>query len=710
MQQLFDLIEFTGRSVFLTGRAGTGKTTFLKDFVKRTSKKLAIVAPTGIAAINAGGVTIHSMFGLPLTTFVPTTDFVDRNEAINIPHLLPHFKYRKDKLKLFRTLEILIIDEVSMLRADVLDMMDLSLRSSRKNNQPFGGLQILFIGDLYQLPPVVKGESEAVLYRHYASPFFFEAKALQNLGLLTVSLTKVYRQTDPVFLQMLNSIRDNDVESIDFDLLHSRYQPQFEPDDFYVHLVSHNYLADAINRQQLDALSGKAQKYKARVEGEFKPHLYPNDEQLQLKEGAQVMFIRNDTDEGKRFYNGRLATVVELFNDKVKVLPQDGSEALTIGREKWENKKYYIDEQNKIGEDIIGSYEQFPFKLAWAVTIHKSQGLTFDKVIIDAGKSFTSGQVYVALSRCRTLGGIVLKSKIPPQAIITDPRILRFQEDTDAGNRLAAIINAEQYNFEASRLIRKLNIKPLLDEAQEWKEAILESAVLKTVETEAIASAIALVLQETDAVFEKFSVYLHQRLAGEKDPGIDLKGIEEKCRGAVNFFYKQIHEKAFTPAMECYAETKGARGLKGYNGVLKTFVELMAAYLSSLKEVRFLGVALFDGEQAPVKTQTSKKPSHIISYQLFEAGQGVKEIAAQRNLTEDTILTHLAKMAAAGVLDINRLFPGEQIKLFEDRFRQHRFKTLTEWKNVLPESFSFNEIRVLLNHFNYYASKDKASV
>lgn len=706
MLQLFELIERTNRSVFLTGRAGTGKTTFLKDFVKRTSKKLAIVAPTGIAAINAGGVTIHSMFGLPLTTFVPTTEFVDRNEAINIPNLLPHFKYRRDKLKLFRTLEILIIDEVSMLRADVLDMMDLSLRTSRRNNQPFGGLQILFIGDLYQLPPVVKAESETILYTYYNSPFFFEAKAIQAIGLLTVALTKVYRQTDLTFLQMLNAIRDNDIEAVDFDLLHSRYQPHFEPAGFYVHLVSHNYMADAINKAQLAGLPGKAHKYRASVEGEFKPHLYPNEEELQLKEGAQVMFIRNDTEEEKRFYNGRLATVVELLDDKVKVLPQDSSKTLTIGREKWENKRYYVDGQNKVEEDVIGSYEQFPFKLAWAVTIHKSQGLTFDKVIIDAGRSFTSGQVYVALSRCRTLEGIILKSKIPPHAIINDSRILHFQKDTDAGSRIATIIEEEQYSFAGNKLRQKLNLKHLLDEAKEWQEAILESAVLNSAETEQVASEINDLLQELDSVFEKFSGYLDHRLQLRNDPDFDWKTIEAKSKGAINFFYTNINDKVFVPIKECYAETKGTKGLKGYNEVLKGLIELVAAYLSALKEARLFDTLLFEGEPADIQTNIEKKPTHIITYQLFELGKTVKEISEQRSITAGTVLSHLAKMAAAGVLDIGRLFEEEQIKLFEDRYRKQNLKSLTEWKNALPGSFDYNEIRVLLNHFNYYSSKN----
>lgn len=705
MRHLFELLEHTNRSVFLTGRAGTGKTTFLQDFVQKTDKKFAIVAPTGIAAINAGGTTIHSMFGLPLTTFVPTVEFVDRNEAINIPNLLPHFKYRRDKLKLLRTLEILIIDEVSMLRCDVLDMMDLALRTTRKSPLRFGGLQMLFIGDLYQLPPVVRPENERILQTFYNSPFFFEAKALEGLHLLTVSLTTVYRQTDPVFLTMLNAIRDSDIESINFDLLHSRYQPDFDPEEFYVHLVSHNYMADTINKQKLKELKGKGRIYKARVSGEFKPNLFPNEEELELKEGAQIMFIRNDKDENKRFYNGKLATITELRDEEVKVLPQDETRELTIVRETWENKKYFIDQENNVAEDVIGSYEQFPFKLAWAVTIHKSQGLTFDKVIIDAGKSFTSGQVYVALSRCRTLEGIVLKTKIPAHAIINDARIQLFQQETDAGNQIATIVAAEQYKYVGNKLLQKLNTQELLTEAEAWEAAIQDSAVIDKTETLPVAQQVMEDLKALETVYGKFAAFLNHRLEQYTQTPEEWQPIEEKSKGAVVFFFKNINEKVFIPAKECYAETKGAKGLKAYNEVLKGLIDIIGSYLSLLKDARLLDTVLMEGEQLVVEKAVSKKPTHVISFQLFEEGKSPDEIATLRSLAKGTILGHLAKMASVGVLALDRLFNQEDIKLFETRFTQHNFKSITEWKQALPDSWDYNEIRILVNHYTYKSSK-----
>ena len=362
-ESIFQLIEHTNRSIFLTGKAGTGKTTFLNNFVQKTRKKHIIVAPTGIAAINAGGVTIHSMFGLPLRTFVPTSERIDQNLANNIADLTHHFKYRKDKLKLFRELEIIIIDEVSMLRADVLDMMDFSLRFTRRSTKPFGGVQMLFIGDLYQLPPVVRDEN--ILMQYYDSSFFFSSLALQQLPLITVELTTVYRQTDEIFVNLLNAIRDGEREKIDFNLLNERYDPDFEPTkESFVYLTSHNRMADEVNRKKLSELGGKSYFYGARVVGDFKETQYPNDVEIELRVGAQVMFIRNDTSGDRRYYNGKLAQVTRLAEDEVWVRLEDSDEEFKLRTESWEQKAYSLDAEKNIVEDVLGSFEQYPIRLA----------------------------------------------------------------------------------------------------------------------------------------------------------------------------------------------------------------------------------------------------------------------------------------------------------------------------------------------------------
>ncbi len=337
--QLFDLVENTSRNIFLTGKAGTGKTTFLNNFVKKTRKKHIVVAPTGIAAINAGGVTIHSMFGFPLRTFIPTLERINENLAMNIPDLMQHFKYRKDKLKLLREVEVIIVDEVSMLRADVLDMMDFSLRHIRRNQEKFGGVQMLFIGDLYQLPPVVRDENEYIMKQFYASPFFFDAFVLKNTNLLTVELTEVFRQKDEDFLEILNEIRDGNLSREHYEKLHERYIPDFEPkEEAYVYLTSHNRIADDINTKKLSELGGKTYQFKAKIVGDFKESQFPNEEVLELKVGAQVMFIRNDATQEKKYFNGKLAEVVDLSADEIWVRIDGDDEDYKLKKENWEQK------------------------------------------------------------------------------------------------------------------------------------------------------------------------------------------------------------------------------------------------------------------------------------------------------------------------------------------------------------------------------------
>ncbi|GAB3006050.1 hypothetical protein GCM10027051_01450 [Niabella terrae] len=670
----------------------------MKDFVQKTSKKHLIVAPTGIAAIHAGGTTIHSLFGLPLTSFVPTMEFTDRNLAINIPQLLPHFKYRKDRLKLLRTLELLIIDEVSMLRCDVLDMMDHALRTARRIPEPFGGVQLLFIGDLYQLPPVVKSASESLLYQYYRSPFFFEAQVLQAVELLTVTLTKVYRQSDPVFIQMLNAIRENDLDAVDFEGLQARYQPDFDPEDFYIHLVSHNYMAEAINRKKLAALDTKSRLYPARIQGDFKPGLFPNEEQLELKPQAQVMFIKNDSEGTKRFFNGMLATVLELGADEIKVRTRDESTVLKISRETWEQKKYRVTADNKIEEEVIGSFEQFPIKLAWAVTIHKSQGLTFDKVIIDAGRSFTSGQVYVALSRCRTLEGIVLKSLITPGAIRTDDRIRQFQQDTAAGNDISGIIATEKHELALRKLLRLLDPGLLLEEAGKWELAVEAATSLNDQITAARSREMRVRLEELHTVFEKFRVFLELQ-SRQGAVAVNWDTILNKSRGAVAYFFEKIQGEVLTVLKDAHGSTRGVKGLKAYNVQLKDFTEQVAGYLNALKEACLLETVLLPAAPETITAKVEKIPSHVQSYRLFEAGNDIAAIASERQISPSTVMGHLAIMAASGLVDIRRLFSEVKIDAFEAVFMQHKWEKLSDWKKVLPDDFEFAEIRLLLNHF-----------
>ena len=702
----FDLIEHTNRSVFLTGKAGTGKTTFLNDFVKKTRKKYIVVAPTGIAAINAGGVTIHSMFGLPLRTFLPTTDRIDGSLANNIADLMPHFKYRKDKLKLLREVEVLIIDEVSMLRADVLDMMDFSLRFIRRNNQRFGGVQMLFIGDLYQLPPVVRDEH--ILKICYPSPFFFDSHAIKDIPLLTIELTKVYRQSDEKFLDILNAIRDGDVANINFEDLNKRYDPDFKAGtESYVYLCSHNKMADEINQEKLEEIDLTVKTYEAKLFGDFKENQFPNEQFLELKVGAQVMFIRNDITGEKKYFNGKLGEISALDDNEIKVVLDGSEREITVKREVWEQKKYFLDTEKNIKEEVLGSFEQFPIKLAWAVTIHKSQGLTFDNVIIDAGKSFTAGQVYVALSRCRTLEGIVLKSKITPEVIFKDSRILQFQGSTLANDNVEAILNREKYDYSIKKVLRTVNCLWFLNEVEEWNKLSITTKSIDHVKTNQLYLQLKHEIVNLGKIFEKLERVISQKVNNFIENKEEWSEIESKTKGAVNFFFAEIRDKVFNPLKEFYAEIKGAKGLKQYNEEFRNWLEDTEEYLNSLKEIHLLETKLLDEKNdKEINLKIAKVPSQVLTFQLFEQGKTIGEIAMERGLVKETVIGHLAKFAEQGLLDISRVITSDKIKAFEKEFYENPHETLTEWKNALPNDFEFNEIRILINHYNFKKEKN----
>ena len=703
----FDLIEHTNRSVFLTGKAGTGKTTFLNEFVKKTRKKHIVVAPTGIAAINAGGVTIHSMFGLPLRTFLPTTDRIDGSLGNNIADLQQHFKYRKDKLKLLREVEVLIIDEVSMLRADVLDMMDFSLRFIRRNSQRFGGVQMLFIGDLYQLPPVVRDEH--ILKMYYKSPFFFDSLAIKDIPLLTIELTKVYRQTDEEFLEILNAIRDGDVANIDFEHLNERFNPDFDAgEDSYIYLCSHNKLADDINQQKLGEIKVSPATFEAKLFGEFKENQYPNEQFLELKIGAQVMFIRNDISGEKKYFNGKIGEISALEEKEIKVVLEGSEREITVKREVWEQKKYSLDAEKNIKEEVLGSFEQFPIKLAWAVTIHKSQGLTFDKVIIDAGKSFTAGQVYVALSRCRTLEGIVLKSKITPEVIFKDNRILQFQGDTFANDSVEEILNREKYDYSIRKVLRSVDSQWLLKEVELWNNLSITTKSIDHAKSKQLYLQLKQDIVNLGKIFEKLERIIFQKVNNFINQTEEWSEIESKTKGAVNFFFNEVKDKIFSPLKEFYSEIKGVKGLKNYNEELRSWLEDIEEYLNGLKTAHLLEVKLLDEKNdKDVSMSIAKVPSQVLTFQLFEQGKTISEIALARGLVKETVLGHLARFAEQGLLDLSRVITSDKIKTFEKAFKTDPKETLNEWKTALPNDFDFNEIRILINHFNFLKEKGK---
>ncbi len=446
-------VKLTGRSIFLTGKAGTGKTTFLKYITRTTSKRFVVLAPTGVAAVNAGGSTIHSFFLLPLCPYLP-----DVKELVTEYQMPESYRsLRKDRVKILRTLDLIIIDEISMVRADLLDAVDMTLRRYRRSDKPFGGVQLLMIGDARQLSPVVKESERQYMEQVYPSPYFFHSKALRRLQYITIEFEKVYRQQDLEFLDILNAVRENRLEGELLRKLNSRvgaacgHGKNADDTSEPIRLMTHNRQADDVNSRKLDALPGEAVSFAAEVEGDFPENSYPADEMLVLKKGSQVMFIRNDS-EG-RFYNGKIGRV-ESFDsdDSVTVSDADGN-LISVQPVEWQNIKYALDEESgEIKQNIIGQFRQLPLRIAWAITIHKSQGLTFDRVTIDAGAAFAFGQVYVALSRCRTLEGISLDSPISPSAIYSDSDVSSFDEAMTPQEELQNNLQKEETDYRFSIL------------------------------------------------------------------------------------------------------------------------------------------------------------------------------------------------------------------------------------------------------------------
>lgn len=422
----WQFIENTGTHLFLTGKAGTGKTTFLRKLKRESPKRMVVIAPTGIAAINAGGVTIHSFFQIPFAPYVPESSFSTNGQATY------RFRFGKEKINIIRSMDLLVIDEISMVRADLLDAVDEMLRRYRDRHKPFGGVQLLMIGDLQQLAPVVKDEEWQMLKKYYDTPYFFSSRALKQTEYCTIELKTVYRQSDGAFLDLLNRIRENHCDPQVLEALNRRYLPDFQPrkEEGYIRLVTHNYQAQRINNYELEQLPGRSYAFRATIDGKFPEYSYPTDELLELKKGAQVMFVKNDSSGEHRYYNGMIGEITDLSADSIEVRAKESTAAFLLQEEEWANAKYVLDEESKeIVEDIEGTFRQFPLKLAWAITIHKSQGLTFERAIIDASSSFAHGQTYVALSRCKTLEGLVLSAPLSAKAVISDRAVDRFTEE-----------------------------------------------------------------------------------------------------------------------------------------------------------------------------------------------------------------------------------------------------------------------------------------
>lgn len=560
----YEYVQFTGKNIFLTGKAGTGKTTFLHNLKTVTTKRMIIVAPTGVAAINAGGVTIHSFFQLPFTPYIPVNYIDNYIPDPNIPSERT-WKIAKSKLDIIRSLDLLVIDEISMVRADLLDQVDEVLRRYKDRSKPFGGVQLLMIGDLKQLAPIAKDHEWNILKKYYSGIFFFNSNALKQSGFIGLELTHIFRQKDDKFISILNKIRDNKMTQVDFDLLAERYIPNFRPEkgDGYITLTTHNHQSHTINNAELNDIKAEEHVFEASVEGTFPEYSYPTEQSLVLKEGAQVMFVKNDTSYEKLYYNGKIGTVTRIENGNIFVkCPKDEKE-IEVTQAEWKNVKYNINKETKaIEEDVAGVFTQFPLKLAWAITIHKSQGLTFEKAIIDANAAFAHGQVYVALSRCKTLEGLILSSALSQDSIIISNQITSFTQSVENNqpkpNELDAAKKEYELNliydlFKFDRILRRLYT------GRKTLNATNASGIEKS--DEAISFIINKIKVDMSEVGQKFELQCKRLFTQNSDIKANSV-LQERISKASHYFYDKLNDIVINDINKINIETDNSTAAK----------------------------------------------------------------------------------------------------------------------------------------------------
>ena len=793
LELAFNFIENTDRHVFLTGKAGTGKTTFLHRIKSESFKRMVVVAPTGVAAINAKGVTIHSFFQLPFGPIIPNSQnaYSERIQR----------KFSKNKIDIIKSLDLVIIDEISMVRADVLDGIDAVLRRYKDASKVFGGAQVLMIGDLQQLAPVIRPDEWQLLKAHYQSAFFFSSVAYQQSNPINIELKHIYRQQNQAFIKVLNEVRHNTLSKASLQLLNAQYQPDFEPKDGagFITLTTHNNKADRINTEQLKKLEGNTQTYTAEIYQNFSEKNFPNDEHLELKVGAQVMFIKNDSSFEKRYYNGKIGTITALQEDSLIVkCAEDDSIEVTV--ETWENIKYQIDkETQEITEVLEGSYTQIPLRLAWAITIHKSQGLTFDKAIIDAEASFAHGQTYVALSRCKTLEGIVLKTPIGTSSIVNDSSVDAFNQYVEAHEPTTADLEASKKQFQLNLMAQLFNFHAFLRPVQRLidiyynNQTVIEGTVidpLNTIKDQGIipllkvANAFKAQLQdlsadlsniETDSTLQAryqkgLQYFKTQTETFIKTPldslqyTTDNKQVDKELRKQLQILDQQLVEKQYCFdhldtqfSTANYLKVRAKASLESPKSSRKSTVALNIAHQKLFEDLRYLRdtIAMTENinhfqvftqkslyemcDALPTTPKQLRKISgmgkirvqkygeeilelikaycvdkHIeipdeapelitpkvntkqVTFELFQKGLSIEEIAKQRNLVIGTIESHLAHYISEGDLDITDLIPQKKLEKAKRLISSAGYERLTDVKDILGDDYSWGELRMIL--------------
>lgn len=724
MSLAWQFVASTNVSVFLTGKAGTGKTTFLRALRERTPKRMVVLAPTGVAAINAQGQTIHSFFQLPFGPIVPGMTQSEHKT---------YYRMGKEKKNLIKTLDLLVIDEISMVRCDVLDAVDLELRKYKDRSKPFGGVQLLLIGDLQQLAPVAQEREWALLSSYYDTPYFFGSKALRQIRYVTIELKHVYRQQDKSFIDILGKIRNNCIDNHVLQSLNARCLQEFVPprDEDWIRLTTHNRMAQQYNEQMLNDLPAKEMAFMAEVHRNFPESSYPADERLVLKEGAQVMFIKNDPNAGKEYYNGKIGVVKGTQWDKegdtllIVVYCKEDHRTIYVPRLVWENTKYVIDAESKeIREEVDGTFVQYPLRLAWAITVHKSQGLTFDHAVLDINDSFTHGQVYVALSRCRTLEGMVLARPLAMRSVITDATVNAYID--------RELAEAQQAEDKLPQMKHDYYLA-LLNMLFDFRQLKLDTQYLYRVVHEHLYAAyptylstleevLPLLDAEVLAVAEKFRVQYVQLMQQSGVAFAHNEKLQERLRAAMAYFSQKLHERLDPVVAASKVVINNKQVMTQYNNALDAFLLSLklklgvfarlkdesfsiCGYLSAKAKASLDEVKIEEGKTKMQRMEKKKaeKPKKVKvdtkqeTFKLLQEGMTLQEIAKARSLTVGTIENHLASYVEQGKLAIDDVVSTRHqtvIRGIASSF--DKAYSLSDVKNLLPDDYTYAEIKMVL--------------
>ncbi len=708
-------ILYTDRNIFLTGKAGTGKTTLLHYIIENTKKKTAVVAPTGVAAINAGGMTIHSMFQLPITGFVPVAHtIVDPASFTTRSRLASTQKIRKERRQLLMELELLIIDEISMVRADLLDAIDFTLRRIRRNNAPFGGIQLLAIGDLYQLAPVVRPQAWSVLKEHYKSPFFFDSIAWRESNTHRIELKKVYRQEDDKFIGILNNIRNGVKNYADMERLNQNFSLKPTVKDA-ITLTTHNRKADRINQKELNKLKGKTHELEAKVTGTFSESSYPTSKKIVLKKGAQVMFIRNHS-EGL-YFNGKIGTVTGKKDDTVLVKCEGSDPPIEVEPIEWKNTRYNVNEDTKeVEKEDVGTFEQYPLKLAWAVTVHKSQGLTFDKAIVDLEDTFAPGQLYVALSRCRSLEGLTLVSMIKPRNVIVDNRIVQYHESSLLDANIQEILKTAIAEYENKLLQEAFDVNKLLSYAEMWEEALMESKIPQQADALVLFRDIFTKLEKIKDTADKFRRQLRTLILEEKTDSAIQENIKDRASKAIHYFTTEVHDSVILKLQNHYKKYSPKPRTTRYLRDVAKVIKEHWAYIEALYKLQYRSTPLHPDKPKFVNnkeafTKSAKKKrvtgeTYSITLDLFREEKTLEDIAKIRSMAVSTIQGHMSRWIKSGEVSLFELMEKNRAERIWNEMQNFLDLSFSEMKPKISFEVDYSELRWVQDYFKQKMDKE----